>query len=376
MQFLLTFYLCVCFSVVGFSKASILPLLEFAYTSNLTFNFCVMAEVATLARHLLMSEVLEICESVHRKVEEQKLTVYQRGDIHTVVSAQTLAQQTPTDQPGTYMVTMQSDGQAVVTHAGDAVAGQPLAVIAHPGVAEAGESLALLAQAGQVGAGESLTLMAPSGDGSAGETMTVITHSGQAGSGESLAVVQACWKVEDGAQGDPTALPESMETGPFLISVDTGKEVSPAVVQMSAAASSAGKEDPPAPTQNLPAQPDPAPPAPKRKRGRPAKAKPEPVPVVELEEVEPTPEPSPAVPEETQREEQESGSDDPNRRRLRQRSMGKGGYVRLHMGLEQDEDEENEKKAPGTPRSSTVKVTTQFYSTLVSICSLHSSVPV
>lgn len=355
LKFLISVHLCVCISITGFSKASILPLLDFAYTSNLTFNFCVMAEVATLARHLLMSEVLEICESVHRKVEEQKLTVYQRGDIHTVVSAQTLPQQTPTDQPGTYMVTMQSDGQAVVTHTGDAVAGQPLTVIAHPGVAEAGESLALLAQAGQVGTGESLTLMAPSGDGSAGETMTVITHSGQAGSGESLAVVQACWKVDDGLQGDPTALPESMETGPFLISVDTGKEVSPAVVQMPAAAPPAGKDDPPAPSPELPAQPDLTPPAPKRKRGRPAKAKPEPVAVVELEE-EPTPEPSPAVPDESQKEEQESGSDDPNRRRLRQRSMGKGGYVRLHMGLEQDEEEE-EKKVPGTPRSNTVKVT-------------------
>lgn len=353
-------------SILGFSKASILPLLEFAYTSNLTFNFCVMAEVATLARHLLMSEVLEICESVHRKVEEQKLTVYQRGDIHTVVSTQTLPQQTSADQPGTYMVTMQSDGQAVVTHTGDAVAGQPLAVLAHPGVAEAGESLALLAQAGQVGAGESLTLMAPSGDGSAGETMTVITHSGQAGSGESLAVVQACWKVEDGAQGDPTALPESMEAGPFLISVDTGKEVSPAVVQMPAAAPSAAKETPPAAT---PA--DPAPPAPKRKRGRPAKAKPEPVAVVEPEE-EPVPEPIPTVPEETQKEEQESGSDDPNRRRLRQRSMGKGGYVRLHMGLEQDEEEDDEKKVPGTPRSNSAKVTTLFSSTLYSTYSLLS----
>ncbi|XP_041967631.1 zinc finger and BTB domain-containing protein 11 [Alosa sapidissima] len=340
----------------GFSKASILPLLDFAYTSNLTFNFCVMAEVATLARHLLMSEVLEICESVHRKVEEQKLTVYQRGDIHTVVSTQTMPQQTATDQPGTYMVTMQSDGQAVVTHTGDGEAGQPLAVIAHPGMTEAGESLALLAQAGQVGAGESLTLMAPSADGGAGETMTVITHSGQAGSGESLAVVQACWKVENGAQGDASALPEGMETGPFLISVDTGKVASPAVVQMTAAVPPSEKEDPPPSTQEIPAQPDPAPPPPKRKRGRPAKAKQEPVPVVEPEEEVVTPEPSPAALEEAQKEEQESGSDDPNRRRLRQRSMGKGGYVRLHMGLEQEEQEE-EKKAPGTPRSNTLKAT-------------------
>ncbi|MGH0120218.1 UNVERIFIED_CONTAM: hypothetical protein FKN15_056543 [Acipenser sinensis] len=71
----------------GFSKSSFLPLLEFAYTSNLCFNFCSMAEIATLARHLLMLEVLEICEFVHKQVEEKKLTVYQKGDVHTIVSS-------------------------------------------------------------------------------------------------------------------------------------------------------------------------------------------------------------------------------------------------------------------------------------------------
>uniref|UniRef100_A0A3B3XSP5 Zinc finger and BTB domain containing 11 n=1 Tax=Poecilia mexicana TaxID=48701 RepID=A0A3B3XSP5_9TELE len=70
----------------GFAKASFLPLLDFAYTSVLTFNFCVMADIANLARHLLMTEVLQICESVHKQVEEQKLTVYQKGDVHTVVA--------------------------------------------------------------------------------------------------------------------------------------------------------------------------------------------------------------------------------------------------------------------------------------------------
>uniref|UniRef100_W5KX33 Zinc finger and BTB domain containing 11 n=1 Tax=Astyanax mexicanus TaxID=7994 RepID=W5KX33_ASTMX len=98
----------------GFSKASFLPLLEFAYTSQLTFNFCVMADIATLARYLLMPEVLQICEKVHKKVEEQKLMVYQQGDVHTVVATQVM----PSDavQPGAYVVALQSDGQAVVTH--------------------------------------------------------------------------------------------------------------------------------------------------------------------------------------------------------------------------------------------------------------------
>uniref|UniRef100_A0A8C8R4T6 Zinc finger and BTB domain-containing protein 11 n=1 Tax=Pelusios castaneus TaxID=367368 RepID=A0A8C8R4T6_9SAUR len=74
----------------GFCKTSFLPLLEFAYTSVLTFDFCSMAEVAMLARHLFMSEVLEICENVHKQMEDKQITVYQKGDIHTVESTQSL----------------------------------------------------------------------------------------------------------------------------------------------------------------------------------------------------------------------------------------------------------------------------------------------
>uniref|UniRef100_F7C7Y7 Zinc finger and BTB domain-containing 11 n=1 Tax=Xenopus tropicalis TaxID=8364 RepID=F7C7Y7_XENTR len=44
----------------GFCKSSFLPLLEFAYTSELVFDFCSMAEISMLARHLFMNEVLEI----------------------------------------------------------------------------------------------------------------------------------------------------------------------------------------------------------------------------------------------------------------------------------------------------------------------------
>ncbi|KFO05939.1 Zinc finger and BTB domain-containing protein 11, partial [Balearica regulorum gibbericeps] len=77
----------------GFCKSSFLPLLEFAYTSELTFDFCSMAEVAMLARHLFMSEVLEICENVHKQMEEKQITVYQKGDIQTVESTQNLTEQ-------------------------------------------------------------------------------------------------------------------------------------------------------------------------------------------------------------------------------------------------------------------------------------------
>lgn len=70
----------------GFCKASFLPLLEFAYTSQLCFDFCSMAELVMLARHLYMHEVLEICESVHKQMEDKHLTLYQKGDVQTVAS--------------------------------------------------------------------------------------------------------------------------------------------------------------------------------------------------------------------------------------------------------------------------------------------------
>ncbi|XP_015278626.1 PREDICTED: zinc finger and BTB domain-containing protein 11 [Gekko japonicus] len=74
----------------GFCKASFLPLLEFAYTSELTFDFCNMAELAVLARHLFMTEVLEICENVHKQMEDKQITVYQKGDVQVVEVAQNL----------------------------------------------------------------------------------------------------------------------------------------------------------------------------------------------------------------------------------------------------------------------------------------------
>ncbi|XP_029434657.1 zinc finger and BTB domain-containing protein 11 [Rhinatrema bivittatum] len=71
----------------GFCKASFLPLLEFAYTSVLTFDFRSMAEVAMLARHLFMSEVLEICEHVHKQMEAKRLTVCQKSNVRVVESS-------------------------------------------------------------------------------------------------------------------------------------------------------------------------------------------------------------------------------------------------------------------------------------------------
>ncbi|XP_013921281.1 PREDICTED: zinc finger and BTB domain-containing protein 11 [Thamnophis sirtalis] len=77
----------------GFRKASFLPLLEFAYTSELVFDFCNMAAVAELAQHLLMTEVLAICENVHKQMEDKQITVYQKGDVQVVEVAQTISEQ-------------------------------------------------------------------------------------------------------------------------------------------------------------------------------------------------------------------------------------------------------------------------------------------
>ncbi|KAM9320045.1 zinc finger and BTB domain-containing protein 11 [Gastrophryne carolinensis] len=74
----------------GFCKSSFLPLLEFSYTSELCFDFCNMAELAMLARHLFMHEVLEICEFIHKRMEEKQITLYQRGDVQTVTAEKKL----------------------------------------------------------------------------------------------------------------------------------------------------------------------------------------------------------------------------------------------------------------------------------------------
>uniref|UniRef100_A0A665TY20 Zinc finger and BTB domain containing 11 n=1 Tax=Echeneis naucrates TaxID=173247 RepID=A0A665TY20_ECHNA len=265
----------------GFTKASFLPLLDFAYTSTLTFNFCIMADIANLARHLLMTEVLQICESVHKQVEEQKLTVYQRGDVHTVVSSQDKG------------------------HDGEAVENETVALITHSGQAESGETV---------------TLISHSAEGMEGETMTVVTHSGQAGASESLAVVSACLAMEQ---------PQVAETETFVLNVEPDKDNSPEAIKVTPVAAA----EPAATPQETEES---SPPPQKRKRGRPAKVKK----LVEIDE--PIEEEDPSA-DEGQGDKQEMVSDDTNKRRLRQRSIAEGGYARLHMGLE--DEEEGKKKA-------------------------------
>lgn len=327
----------------------------------LTFNFCVMADIANLARHLLMTEVLQICESVHKQVEEQKLTVYQRGDIHTVVASQPASQDGSKEESGAYMVTIQSDGRAVVTHSAVAVTGEPLAFVApakeayiqqpmtvvtqavEGDVAVHGgenETVTLITHSGQAEPGETVTLISGGAEGMEGETMTVVTHSGQAGASESLAVVTACLAMEQ---------PQVAEAGAFVINVDPDK-VSPSEVStLESVVVPVGlqTEEMPAPPEKVESAPPQLAPTPqKRKRGRPAKVK------KEVEEFIPQEEEDPSA-DESHEDKQEMMSDDPNRRRLRQRSIAEGGYARLHMGLE---EEEEGKKGSTPPRAATPKV--------------------
>ncbi|XP_041647747.1 zinc finger and BTB domain-containing protein 11 [Cheilinus undulatus] len=337
----------------GFTKASFLPLLDFAYTSMLTFNFSIMADIANLARHLLMMEVLQICESVHKQVEAQRLTVYQKGDVHTVVSSQPASQDGPKDDSGAYMVTIQSDGRAVVTQGGVAVTGEQLAFVEASGEAiiqqqaavmteavegdvvqqvEAGqgETVTLITQSGGAEPGETVTLISRSADGAEGETMTVVTHSGQAGASESLAVVSACLAMEQ---------PQVTETEALVLKVDQDKVDSAEAVSVSPEAAATPQESV-----------DPTPPPQKRKRGRPAKVRKE----VEVEVDEFIPLEEDSSVDESHRDKQDMASDELNKRRLRQRSIVEGGYARLHMGLE---EEEEAKKGSTSPRATTPKVT-------------------
>lgn len=333
----------------GFTKASFLPLLDFAYTSSLVFNFCIMADIANLARHLLMTEVLQICESVHKQVEEQKLTVYQRGDVHTVVS-QTFeevesgelpegqevpeAQDVPTEAADTtYVVAIDSDGSAVaVTQeqlafvANKDFIQQPVAVVA-PGDCEGAGQVTLIAHS-EVQPGETVTLISGT-EALEGEAMTVVTHSGQAGASDSLAVVSACLALEQQPDSVPQEQTYVMCVDPEAGSVQTPSE-------------NVSSQDCPDNTtqQTEPAPQTDTPPPQKRKRGRPAKVKKE---VVEV----PVPVEQEEIPEESP--EPQEQSEDSGRRRLRHRSIAEGGYARLHMGLE-EEDEEGEE--PGDEDSS------------------------
>lgn len=324
----------------------------------LTFNFSIMADIANLARHLLMKEVLQLCEFVHKQVEEQKLDVYQKGDVHTVLSDQQAAEEGLAAEEGAYVVAIQGDGSAVVTQGGGAVTGESIAFVAAPEEDFAQQPVVVAAPVvAEVAHDEdgkhegTVTLIA---DGPEGETMTVVTHSGQAGASESLAMVSACLAMEQ---------PQGPEGTAYVISVDQEQVGATEVASLAApevAAAAVPPQEEAAPAESAPTPV-------KRKRGRPAKVKKEPLEVKEVKEVkEVSPPEEEWIPDDAPADRQEVMSDDSSRRRLRQRSMAEGGYARLHMGLE---NEEEEKKVATPPRVVAPKVAGKIHTTSLDFCS-------
>ncbi|XP_065444141.1 zinc finger and BTB domain-containing protein 11 isoform X2 [Chrysemys picta bellii] len=262
----------------GFCKTSFLPLLEFAYTSVLTFDFCSMAEVAMLARHLFMSEVLEICENVHKQMEDKQITVYQKGDIHTVESTQSLPEQ-------------------------NAVETQPVDSVEQPLPTEAVNSEVVGTMNGaspSTGQEEAIALQSdpqtsePTGDitDSLSEPTVQSVYSETTGNEIKIEMVQSIANnIVSVMQSEPPVA-EDMETcSPTEVEADQN-ESSTANAEITS-------------EESLEAL--------KQKRGRPCNA------------------------EETSVSQPESivcSQDDTYKSKLRQRSVTEGGYIRLHRGIE------------------------------------------
>ena len=232
--------------------------------------------------------------------------VYQRGDTHTVVSSQPAGPEATEEEAGSFLVTIQSDGQAVVTQAGVAVEGDEEGVLVEQALAivsRAEEESNLVSHGDQVGIdneSQTVTLIGRDPKEEDGETLTVVTHSGQAGASDSLAVVSACLAMEQPQKDEPVA--QDPAATALVLSEET-----PAQQGASSQAAGTPEEDPnpdtttatTTPTTTETSQEDAVstttslevvpieavaelePPPPKRKRGRPFKVKKE---VVVMEE--------------------------------------------------------------------------------------------
>ncbi|XP_028655778.1 zinc finger and BTB domain-containing protein 11 [Erpetoichthys calabaricus] len=292
----------------GFSKSSFLPLLEFAYTSSLSFNFCSMAEIATLARHLVMLEVLEICEYVHKQVEEKKLTVYKKKDVHTVVASEMLSDE-QNMQPGTGETTMELQQEMVQQQEERSIE-----------VAVSSEETSLLGAA----------LNPPDNLVVNGEASVPFVH-------ESLiqAAVLSTSETENneatvqliGIQVD-NSVEKSQEPDAVVISIETDGSNPKNVVHLEATA-------PPAIVNEEVTEAEIQQPTliPKRRRGRPAKVKQEVV-IVKDEHYEENPPAVEILEDDFASAATENSADDTYKSKLRQRSLEEGGYIRLHMGME------------------------------------------
>ncbi|XP_053168621.1 zinc finger and BTB domain-containing protein 11 [Hemicordylus capensis] len=262
----------------GFRKASFLPLLEFAYTSELTFDFCNMAAVAELAQHLLMTEVLEICENVHKQMEDKQITVYQKGDVQVVEVAQNLLEQKESE-----VNTMDSTEQPLPTE--DVVA-------TVNGACSSTEAEEMTTQDASLQiASEPLVDNPPKSPVHSTSTETTENEV------KSQTVECTTNQTDSVVQSEPPAAEQ------IVISTqaesDTDQNASSEQNMITEANADTVAEDSP---EGL-----------KRKRGRPCKTQSIPL---------------------LQSEMSVSNQDDTYKSKLRQRSVSEGGYIRLHKGIE------------------------------------------
>uniref|UniRef100_A0A8D0HUA9 Zinc finger and BTB domain containing 11 n=1 Tax=Sphenodon punctatus TaxID=8508 RepID=A0A8D0HUA9_SPHPU len=271
----------------GFCKASFLPLLEFAYTSVLVFDFCSMAEVAMLARHLFMSEVLEICENVHKQMEEKQITVYQKGDVHTVDTTQSFPVQNESE-----MHPVDSIEQPLPME----VANSEVVAIANGVVPSTGEDEEIAPQSTLQTSSESIEIIAeslpkPTVLSTGMETTGNEERLEMAQRGEDSVVIAV--PSESPAMGDIVASSLTENEDDQNVNCETSVEIS------NEASIDVAVEDSLEVFQ--------------QKQGSPFTAQNVPV---------------------SQSENTVSSKDDTYKSKLRQRSVGEGGYIKLHKGIE------------------------------------------
>ncbi|XP_020640549.3 zinc finger and BTB domain-containing protein 11 [Pogona vitticeps] len=277
----------------GFRKASFIPLLEFAYTSELTFDFCNMAAVAELAQHLLMTEVLEICENVHKQMEDKQITVYQKGDVQVVEVSQNLLAQNESEANLLERAEQPLPTEDTVATVNGTCSGTEVEEITTPEVTLEGASEAIVDNPPEPPI----------------HPADAETNDDGTTDNEEKAQVMEC-ATEQTVSAVPSDPPVAEQVVISTVpECDTDQNVDSEQIMSSEANADVTTEDS---QEGL-----------KRKRGRPCKVQSIPRPQLETSV---------------------SSQDDTYKSKLRQRSVSEGGYIRLHKGIEKKL--QNRKPAP------------------------------
>nr|XP_020640549.1 zinc finger and BTB domain-containing protein 11 [Pogona vitticeps] len=277
----------------GFRKASFIPLLEFAYTSELTFDFCNMAAVAELAQHLLMTEVLEICENVHKQMEDKQITVYQKGDVQVVEVSQNLLAQNESEANLLERAEQPLPTEDTVATVNGTCSGTEVEEITTPEVTLEGASEAIVDNPPEPPI----------------HPADAETNDDGTTDNEEKAQVMEC-ATEQTVSAVPSDPPVAEQVVISTVpECNTDQNVDSEQIMSSEANADVTTEDS---QEGL-----------KRKRGRPCKVQSIPQPQLETSV---------------------SSQDDTYKSKLRQRSVSEGGYIRLHKGIEKKL--QNRKPAP------------------------------